>query len=224
MEKIQKPIKRYAPVTLGFGEVFQGQHHKGIDFGVPEGTPVYSAAAGTVLQSGWDGKGYGWYMILIHPDGSGSVYAHLCKKGLDIGASVTAGVIIGYSGNSGNSTGPHLHFEYRRQAAYQHTVVNPADYFVQEQSYDQTVPQQSYDVPLPGLKDNLKVGAAEIVCGSANVRDKDMRVIGQVPRGTKVTLTGEVKDYNGYKYYRSLIVRDVWIAACDEYTQILDNK
>ena len=112
MKKIERPIKGYAPITLAFGDIYQGQKHKGIDFGVAEGTPVYAVEAGTVLQSGFQAGGYGWYVLLIHPDGSGSVYAHLCKQGLPAGASVVQGAIIGFSGNTGNSSGPHLHYEY----------------------------------------------------------------------------------------------------------------
>lgn len=223
LNRIELPIKGYAPITLGFGDVFQGTAHKGIDFGVSEGTPVLAAAAGTVLTSGYQQGGYGWYVILIHHDGSGTVYAHLCKQGLAVGTSVVAGAIVGYSGNTGNSTGPHLHFEYRAKASYQSTVVDPQLYFIQSQSLNPIQSNQSKVVPAIVLKDDLKIGAAEIVCDVANVRNKDMRVIGQIRRGEKATLTGDCIEHNGLRFYRALVVRDVWIAANDGETQIMDN-
>ena len=223
LQKIELPLKGYAPVTLGFGEMYQGVSHKGIDFGVSEGTPVLAAAAGTVLQSGYQQNGYGWYVVLIHADGSGTVYAHLCRQGLAVGVSVQAGAIVGYSGNTGNSSGPHLHFEYRRQASYQSTVVDPQLYFKQSMSYSPISPSQSFSIPAVALKDDLKIGAAEIVCDVANVRSKDMRIIGQIRRGEKATLTGDCIEYGGLRFYRALVVRDVWIAANDGATQIMDN-
>lgn len=226
LKKIEMPVKGNFPVTLAFGEVYQGSTHKGIDFGVPEGTPVYAVAAGTVLVSGFQAGGYGWHVILLHEDGSGSVYAHLCKKGLEPGMSVREGAIVGYSGNTGNSSGPHLHFEYRQTASYLSTTVNPADYFNINQSFSPVyaVPQ-SHAVPAGhNLINDLHVGAAEIVCDVANVRSKNMSVVGQINKGTKVTLTGDVIDYSGLKFYRSLVVQDVWIAANDGTTQILVNS
>ena len=214
LKQIEKPIKGYAPVTLAFGEMYQGVRHAGIDFGVPEGTPVLACSAGTVLQSGFQQGGYGWYVLLIHPDGSGSVYAHLCRQGLPTGSSVVAGAIIGYSGNTGNSSGPHLHFEYRERASYGSSVVDPAPYFVSN---------QSIPVPSAQLKDELAIGAAEVVCDVANVRTQDMRVIGQIRKGTPVTLTGDKQMYNGLPFYKALAVREVWIAAHDSDTQIIDN-
>lgn len=223
LKKIEMPIKGYAPVTLGFGEVFQGVSHRGIDFGVSEGTPVLAAAAGTVLQSGFQAGGYGWHVILIHADGSGTVYAHLCRQGLTVGTSVVAGAIVGYSGNTGNSSGPHLHFEYRRTASYISSVVDPQAYFNRTMSYSPISPSQSTAVPAVALRDDLHVGAAEIVCDVANVRSKDLRVIGQIRRGEKATLTGDVIEHNGLRFYRAFVVRDVWIAANDGVTQIMDN-
>ena len=224
LKQIEKPIKGYAPVTLAFGEMYQGVRHAGIDFGVPEGTPVLACSAGTVLQSGFQQGGYGWYVLLIHPDGSGSVYAHLCRQGLPTGSSVVAGAIIGYSGNTGNSSGPHLHFEYRERASYGSSVVDPAPYFVSNQSMAPISPSQSIPVPsAQQLKDDLSIGAAEVVCDVANVRTADMRVIGQIKRGTPITLTGDKQIYNGLPFYKALAVREVWIAANDGDTQIIDN-
>ncbi len=95
----------------------QGLHgHNGIDFGGPVGTPIYAAAGGTVIISknddGWNG-GYGNYVVIKHNNGAQTLYAHLDKVGVSYGESVSQGSQIGTMGNTGKSTGPHLHFEVR---------------------------------------------------------------------------------------------------------------
>ncbi|WP_329386803.1 transglycosylase family protein [Streptomyces sp. NBC_01351] len=92
-------------------------HHTGIDFAVSTGTPVKAAAAGTVVSSGWQGS-YGNAVVIKHDDGRYSLSAHLSKAGASAGQRVSAGQQIGLSGNTGNSTGPHLHFEVRSSNSY----------------------------------------------------------------------------------------------------------
>ncbi|MFD7263764.1 peptidoglycan DD-metalloendopeptidase family protein [Streptomyces sp. NPDC059874] len=92
-------------------------HHTGIDFAVPTGTPVKAAAAGTVVSAGWQGS-YGNVVVIKHDDGRYSLSAHLSKAGASAGQRVSAGQQIGLSGNTGNSTGPHLHFEVRAGNTY----------------------------------------------------------------------------------------------------------
>lgn len=96
--------------------VTQGLHgYNGIDFGVSLGTPVRAAASGRVInskQSGWNG-GYGNMIVISHDNGTQTLYAHLSSNAAFVGDWVTAGEIIGYSGSTGKSTGPHLHFEVR---------------------------------------------------------------------------------------------------------------
>ncbi len=94
----------------------QGIHgYNGIDFGAPVGTPVRSAAKGTVIVSrtgSWNG-GYGNYVVIDHGNGTQTLYGHLSKNSVWQGQSVVAGQVIGACGNTGRSTGPHLHFEVR---------------------------------------------------------------------------------------------------------------
>lgn len=95
----------------------QGAHgYNGVDLaGVPVGTPVLAAAAGDVIVakgSGWNG-GYGSYVVLRHPNGTQTLYAHLSKVNVAIGQKVKQGAVVGGMGNTGRSTGPHLHFEVR---------------------------------------------------------------------------------------------------------------
>jgi murein DD-endopeptidase MepM/ murein hydrolase activator NlpD len=94
----------------------QGVHGKnGIDIGAPTGTPIYASASGTVIVAnagGWGG-GYGTYAVISHPNGTQTLYAHMSKISVARGDTVSQGEVIGYVGNTGRSTGPHLHFEVR---------------------------------------------------------------------------------------------------------------
>jgi murein DD-endopeptidase MepM/ murein hydrolase activator NlpD len=99
------------PVTSGFGWRW-GRMHEGIDIMVGEGTPVRAAAAGTVIHAGWLG-GYGNLVVVDHGGGISTAYAHNSSYASSIGQSVAAGQVIAYSGNTGNSSGPHVHFEVR---------------------------------------------------------------------------------------------------------------
>lgn len=94
----------------------QGIHgYNGVDLGAGVGTPVRASAAGTVIVSksgGWNG-GYGSYIVIDHPNGTQTLYAHLSKNIVWSGQSVVQGQVIGNVGNTGRSTGAHLHFEVR---------------------------------------------------------------------------------------------------------------
>ncbi|HET6418600.1 MAG TPA: M23 family metallopeptidase [Geobacteraceae bacterium] len=84
--------------------------HKGIDISVPEGTPVKPVAAGTVVYSGFR-SGYGNTIIVEHPDGMTTIYAHHSANLASFGQQVDRDTVIALSGSTGRSTGPHLHFE-----------------------------------------------------------------------------------------------------------------
>jgi murein DD-endopeptidase MepM/ murein hydrolase activator NlpD len=99
------------PVTSGFGWRW-GRMHEGIDIAVPSGTPVVASAAGTVIHAGWLG-GYGNLVVLDHGNGISTAYAHNSGLSVGVGTSVGQGQVIAYSGNTGHSTGPHVHFEVR---------------------------------------------------------------------------------------------------------------
>ncbi|MEI6280764.1 MAG: M23 family metallopeptidase [bacterium] len=104
------------------GHKTQGLHgpgNRGIDIGAPVGTPIYAAASGKVLiiKTGCKvgkvscGGGYGNMAIVQHPNGTKTLYGHMSKLNTSTGAQVAQGQIIGYVGNTGHSTGPHIHFE-----------------------------------------------------------------------------------------------------------------
>jgi peptidoglycan DL-endopeptidase CwlO len=89
-----------------------GRLHAGVDIPLAEGTPLRAAAGGTVAIAGWTG-GYGNYTCIQHSGSLSTCYGHQSSIGVSVGQQVGQGQVIGNSGNTGNSTGPHLHFEVR---------------------------------------------------------------------------------------------------------------
>lgn len=129
-EPVAKPIKKstksvkilpnkdsfYTNPLPGYRRT-QGLHgHNGVDLVLPEGSPVLAAAEGDVLisknNSGYNG-GYGNYIVIAHTNGTQTLYGHLLKSSVGVGEHVTQGQVIGLLGDTGKSTGPHLHFEVR---------------------------------------------------------------------------------------------------------------
>ena len=98
-------------------------YHKGVDWAVPTGTSVYASCGGTVAKAGW-GSGYGYVVYINHEDGRQTRYGHLSKVLVKAGQSVKQGERIALSGNTGVSTGPHLHFEILINGSQ----VNPLQY------------------------------------------------------------------------------------------------
>jgi murein DD-endopeptidase MepM/ murein hydrolase activator NlpD len=94
------------------GSAWSKGYHTGVDFAVPTGTTVKAVSAGQVVSSGWAGS-FGYQVVIRHSDGRYTQYAHLSAISVKSGQSVGAGQRIGRSGSTGNSTGPHLHFEVR---------------------------------------------------------------------------------------------------------------
>ncbi|MFI8447253.1 M23 family metallopeptidase [Streptomyces erythrochromogenes] len=99
------------------GAMWSSGYHTGVDFIAPMGTTVKAVGAGTVVSAGWSGS-YGNEVVVRHADGKYSQYAHLSQLSVSSGQSVTAGQSLGLSGSTGNSTGPHLHFEIRTSPSY----------------------------------------------------------------------------------------------------------
>jgi murein DD-endopeptidase MepM/ murein hydrolase activator NlpD len=112
--------------------------HEGVDFGVPVGSLVRAAAAGVVkMVDSPKGHPYGLHIRITHPEGFETIYAHLSRASAFPGDAVEAGEIIGKSGNTGNSTGPHLHFTLKKKGAtaagetqFPKDVVDPTPYFL----------------------------------------------------------------------------------------------
>ena len=110
------------PLTSGFGSRW-GRLHAGIDLAVGIGTPIHAAKSGTVIFSG-QMSGYGGVVVIDHGGGFSTLYAHQSRPAAGEGQDVAQGQVIGYSGNTGHSTGPHLHFETRVDGSPQ----NPRPY------------------------------------------------------------------------------------------------
>ncbi|MCZ9344488.1 M23 family metallopeptidase, partial [Streptomyces sp. TRM76130] len=107
------PVEAYElSATFGSGGTRWTHRHTGQDFAVPVGTPVRAVGAGRVVKVSCGGA-FGVQIVLRHADGYYTQYAHLAGVAVDQGERVAAGQWIGQSGSTGNSTGPHLHFEVR---------------------------------------------------------------------------------------------------------------
>ena len=116
------PVLSNFRYTSGFGQRW-GRPHNGVDFAAPNGTPIHTTADGTVSFAGWEG-GYGRLIKIRHAFGIETRYAHLSKIRVKKGQRVSRGDRIGDMGNSGNSTGTHLHYEVREGGK----AVNPMRY------------------------------------------------------------------------------------------------
>jgi murein DD-endopeptidase MepM/ murein hydrolase activator NlpD len=111
-------LPSHGPITSGFGYrvhpiLGRRRMHSGIDCGAPMGSPIYAAAAGEIFHAGWLG-GYGRCIIILHGDGISTLYGHCSVLEVQPGQYVRRGQLIGRVGSTGFSTGPHLHFEVRK--------------------------------------------------------------------------------------------------------------
>lgn len=118
------PLPGHTYISCHFGEVdaFGNAGHRGTDIPAPEGTPILAAHSGTVIISGWNDS-YGNQVLLDNGAGLSTRYAHMMQTAVTAGEAVTAGQVIGYVGNTGDSTGFHLHFEVMQNGVR----VNPMD-------------------------------------------------------------------------------------------------
>lgn len=194
--KLSVPVN--GPITQLFGENpdiykkwgFPG--HNGVDYGIPNGTPITAAAAGTVAQVSFENGGYGNYVKLSHKDGSKvfyTYYAHLASAAVAAGQTVKTGTVIGYSNNTGASTGPHLHFGLKidgENPAYK-GYVDPMPYFAAGGAADTSEPPTGSDMPDAVKLPNLTF---EVTSETLNVRNGpgvEYSIVGTLAKGAKVT-------------------------------------
>lgn len=112
-------------ISAGYPNYSSGRYHGGIDFPVSTGSNVYAAASGTVILVEYLlNYSYGRYLIIDHGDGLSTLYAHNSQILVSVGEKVSAGQVVAKSGSTGNSTGPHCHFEVRVNGSQ----VNPLNY------------------------------------------------------------------------------------------------
>ena len=114
----------YRSISAGYPNYSSGRYHGGVDFPCPSGSSVYAAASGTVIAAYNLNYSYGHYLIIDHGNGLSTLYAHNTTLLVGVGDHVNKGQVIAKSGSTGNSTGPHCHFEVRVNG----TRVNPLNY------------------------------------------------------------------------------------------------
>jgi len=146
-EKMKERMKRIPSIRPVAGGIVSGfgnrihpinkvRHvHTGIDFMAKTGTPVVATADGEVIISGIKGNGYGIHVDINHGYGYVTKYAHLSKVSVSVGQKIKRGDVIGYTGNTGLSKGPHLHYEIEKNGQ----KINPIDFFYSDLSPQQYV-------------------------------------------------------------------------------------
>ncbi len=114
----------YRTISAGYPNYRNGSYHGGVDWPCPTGTAVHAADSGVVVIAKKLTYSYGQYILIDHGNGLSTLYAHNSSLVVSVGDKVSKGQIIAYSGESGNATGPHVHFEVRLNG----TRVNPMSY------------------------------------------------------------------------------------------------
>lgn len=200
------PLKNYI-VTQKFGEtITDPQGHTGIDLYQPVGTPVYAADGGDILAAGvinniYGNSAYGNCILIDHKNGYYTFYAHLDTIKVKTGMSVIQGAIIGTVGVTGNTTGPHLHFEVRTKPNWNRkNFVDPELYI----GAPQNVIINTDKPYLPNLIE-LKEGDIAIVANPIlNMRNNpgyDGEKIAQLYQNTKVNICGSGILQDGLTWY-----------------------
>ena len=217
----RQPFQGDYPITLDYGEKFPPLYtdespHRGIDYGCPMGTPILASADGVVTYIGRLKEGYGNYIIINHEESYATVYAHLSEILVRDYQSVKQGQVIGRSGSSGNSTGPHLHFELRKATI----KIDPKPYMQNVIDLDNASVSTGFD--------EIHSGLVKVVCSVANVRCHcDMnRVVTQKNYGDQLIIADTVTNWNGLPYRDFYDVGvGCWlrIAEHDPYVQIIKN-
>ena len=226
----RQPFKGEYPITQPYGGTDTSAFHTGIDYACPLNTRILASGGGTVVFCGWDSTGYGNCVILQHKDGKATLYAHLASfpVGQGIGQRIAQGEVIGFSGSTGNSTGPHLHFEarYRWDDYKSHfdpmklPLMSFADYTGGTAEIPASAPQK--------LKEPDQLGElVKVVCtdgANAFKPDWTYKLYG-FPQGTQLHFTGKTAERNGYTYCEVYEEPPkYWVAVHNEDTQILDNQ
>jgi hypothetical protein len=188
---VNGPITQLFGVDPEFYKRFGFPGHNGIDYGIPNGTSVRATAAGTVAMVAFENGGYGNYVKLSHLDGSKkyhTYYAHLSSAAVSPGQTVEAGTAIGFSNNTGASTGPHLHFGLKidgENPAYK-GYVDPMPFFTAgEIEPGGTRSTDSFPDAIA-----LRDLPFEVTFETLNVRNGpgvEFSIVGQLTRGATIT-------------------------------------
>lgn len=223
----RQPFTGSYPITQRYGEkITDPKGHTGIDYGCPVATPIQASADGTVMFAGWDSTGFGWCVIIRHSDQCSTLYAHLALivRGVLAGTEVKQGEEIGFSGSSGNSTGPHLHFEVRRTWNDYKSHFDPMALplvCVEDAALKQQISEKRCLKAANQLGENVQIVAPAGAWGWSSDFSKRSTVF---PEGTKLHYTGKTAERLGYTYcevYPEPV--KYWVAVHDGTTQILDS-
>ena len=223
----RQPFTGSYPITQRYGEkITDPKGHTGIDYGCPVATPILASADGTVMFAGWDSTGFGWCVIIRHSDQCSTLYAHLALivRGVLAGTEVKQGEEIGLSGSSGNSTGPHLHFEARRTWNDYKSHFDPMALplvCVEDAALNQQISEKRCLKAADQLSEEVKIVAPAGAWGWSSDFGKRSTVF---PEGTKLHYTGRTAERLGYTYCEVYPEpAKFWVAVHDGTTQILDN-
>lgn len=223
----RQPFRGEWPISQRYGEkITDPKGHTGIDYACPVSTPILASADGTVMFAGWDTTGFGRCVIIRHDGSHSTLYAHLAllPRGITAGVDVKQGEEIGFSGSTGNSTGPHLHFEARKVWNDYKSHFDPMS--LPLMSMDDTVTTWQKDAQASQkLKEPEDLpDLVEVVCpDGAKVFNPDwsMRYAG-FPQGTPLHFTGRTTKRLGYTYCEVYPEpAKYWVAVHDGETQIL---
>lgn len=221
------PLKNYI-VTQKFGEtITDPQGHTGIDLWQPIGTPVYAVEGGDILAAGiinnsYGNTQYGKCILIDHKNGYYTFYAHLATISVQKGMSVLAGAQIGTVGDTGNVTGPHLHFEVRTNPNWNRSN------FINPESWLGTITDKPNIIQTN--KDNLLssnfIKEEEVkICGDlVNMREYpgySNKILTQVKRGVKLKITGDKITKDNINWYP--VQLNGYIAESDGYTKLLER-
>ena len=150
--------------TAGWGD---GRNHKGIDIGMPEGTPLTMLTNGVVTSKGFE-AGYGNYVVYEMPDGQEIIYAHLSAYPgyVEVGKQLKAGDIVGFAGDTGRSTGAHLHLGLYAQSGVESSLIDPVP-FLQNLARNQ-------QLPVPRSNTNYRASSGGIPTQQGTVRSASL--------------------------------------------------
>ena len=216
MATYRQPFRAEWPITQGYGEKITSSFHTGIDYGCPLNTPILASADGVVMFAAWENTGYGNAVIIQHDDGRATLYAHLSDISVSVGSTVRQGELLGHSGSTGKSTGPHLHFEARTKWWDYSSFFDPM-----------TLPLSCVDDSItlePELTeaDHFNEGdVLEISCPagawvhSADFSDKTAYI-----KGSRFEFTGKTVERDGLTFCECCLPK-VWIAVHNGSVQIL---
>jgi murein DD-endopeptidase MepM/ murein hydrolase activator NlpD len=153
---VDGPISAYEQVT---SLVRDGRGHKGMDFKAPEGTPVVTPKAASVLRTNWNHGANGNCVEVRYEDGATARFLHLSRTDVEAGQRVAAGVTLGLSGNTGRSTAPHLHYEVERGGR----IVDPRVYHGTERRRLAETDLAAFEMARAGLDAMLQIEAVASV-------------------------------------------------------------